>query len=862
MKPIIRTSRALKVAGIVLILLSLVLGLYALLNTGSGWNKLNEDMKVFGAETGFGEKLVFDDRYLSALSRIAAIPKEDTDARKEAARPFFRSWFNRTREAKKLFEKKIQDSAVMYLTDILQAQNYLDKYDEDVESRLESQAIQEMFEYINELSAPPKKGGKLASMQVASLEPFFREQYDAFLAENGEEITGSWYEYIFSVYRMLKEEEENGNKIRDPKKWATESFTVEVYQEKLRAVVAEEKSGAADSFGELLADALKRKLNGEDPDFDGMLEQAAEALDAKYPNQNIGGTVSTKTAIAGCLPVLLSGKTSFDGSYNALADYVRRNRIMAMITDNRPDDTGLTEVRGGLTYTDNGDGTITISASEGDEIPIGPRYTINVEQLPNADVEQFEDEFLDSCIKEADNRSDISIISGYWAVAAKYATLCGIGILLLILSRLIRWALFRWLLKTRETAGIQEDPDVLLRVEHLKQYFKSGPAVTKAVDDISFFIKKGEVFGLVGESGCGKTTTGRTIINLYDPTEGNVYFDGLKISSMLNGLPVLKAQIRDDFARRIGEASGKKDRDEVRRLKAQRKEALDQAERNAWESYVEKSKCVQFYREKRLKELKEAYDADMASLSGKAAEDRTRKYNTEKKVAAKDNVMTRMQMIFQDPIASINPRMTVREIIAEGLRIRGVRDKEYINKKVYEMLELVGLVREHADRYPHEFSGGQRQRIGIARAIIMEPDLIIADEPISALDVSIQAQVINLLNDLRERMGLTIMFIAHNLSVVKYFSDRIAVMYFGHIVELATSDELFAHPLHPYTKSLLSAIPYPDPHYEKTRKRIEYIPAKAHDYSVDKPELREIVPGHYIHCNETEYQQYLKEIGL
>ena len=143
----------------------------------------------------------------------------------------------------------------------------------------------------------------------------------------------------------------------------------------------------------------------------------------------------------------------------------------------------------------------------------------------------------------------------------------------------------------------------------------------------------------------------------------------------------------------------------------------------------------------------------------------------------------------------------------------------------------------------------------------MEPSLIIADEPISALDVSIQAQVINLLNDLRERMGLTIMFIAHNLSVVKYFSDRIAVMYFGHIVELATSEELFAHPLHPYTKSLLSAIPYPDPHYEKTRKRIEYVPAKVHDYSTDKPSLREIVPGHWIQCNEAEYQQYLKEIA-
>ena len=177
------------------------------------------------------------------------------------------------------------------------------------------------------------------------------------------------------------------------------------------------------------------------------------------------------------------------------------------------------------------------------------------------------------------------------------------------------------------------------------------------------------------------------------------------------------------------------------------------------------------------------------------------------------------------------------------------------------MLELVGLVREHAGRYPHEFSGGQRQRIGVARAIIMNPDLIIADEPVSALDVSIQAQVINLLNELREKFGLTILFIAHDLSVVKYFSDRIGVMYFGKMVELASSDELFAHPLHPYTRSLLSAIPLPDPEYEKKRKRIVYNPLAEHDYSVDKPSFREVAPGHFVQCNEAEYQEYLKQLN-
>jgi oligopeptide transport system ATP-binding protein len=204
--------------------------------------------------------------------------------------------------------------------------------------------------------------------------------------------------------------------------------------------------------------------------------------------------------------------------------------------------------------------------------------------------------------------------------------------------------------------------------------------------------------------------------------------------------------------------------------------------------------------------------------------------------------------------------MTVREIIAEGLVIQGERDKKVIDEKVYEMLELVGLVREHAGRYPHEFSGGQRQRIGVARAIIMNPDMIIADEPVSALDVSVQAQVINLLNELREKFGLTILFIAHDLSVVKYFSDRIGVMYFGKMVELASSEELFRNPMHPYTRSLLSAIPLPDPIYEKSRQRISYNPLAEHDYTVDKPSFREISPNHFVMCNEAEFQKYQAEL--
>jgi oligopeptide transport system ATP-binding protein len=204
--------------------------------------------------------------------------------------------------------------------------------------------------------------------------------------------------------------------------------------------------------------------------------------------------------------------------------------------------------------------------------------------------------------------------------------------------------------------------------------------------------------------------------------------------------------------------------------------------------------------------------------------------------------------------------MTVRDIIAEGLLIKGIKDKEYIDQKVFEMLETVGLVREHASRYPHEFSGGQRQRIGVARALIMEPSLIIADEPISALDVSIRAQVINLLDELRNNMGISILFIAHDLSVVKYFSDRIGVMYYGKMVELADAEELFKHPFHPYTRSLLSAIPQPDPNYEKNRKRIVYNRIADHDYRTSKPSFREVTPGHFVLCNDEEFARYQSEV--
>lgn len=419
-----------------------------------------------------------------------------------------------------------------------------------------------------------------------------------------------------------------------------------------------------------------------------------------------------------------------------------------------------------------------------------------------------------------------------------------------------------------------ENKKVLLKVEHLEQYFKLGKKTLKAVDDVNFEIYEGEVFGLVGESGCGKTTTGRSIIKLYDITGGSIYFDGSRIAAGINEYKEAIANVKNEYrkiAKDINQQLKTASEDEKvslsNKLADAKSKCDDVVAKNVEE--IKKAKydhknCDKEFAAHQVELVKEKYAPLLEKLDSKSDEEKAEimeKYNEEIRLAKKDRIMNKMQMIFQDPIASLDPRMTVHDIIAEGLVVRGIRDKKFIDQEVYRVLELVGLVPEHASRYPHEFSGGQRQRIGIARAIILNPQLIIADEPISALDVSIQAQVINLLNELRDKMGLTTLFIAHDLSVVKYFSDRIAVMYYGKIVEMASSDELFKNPLHPYTKSLLSAIPLPDPHYEKKRKRIIYNPLIDHDYSIDKPQMREIKPGHLIYCNETEFELYKKNLN-
>jgi len=313
----------------------------------------------------------------------------------------------------------------------------------------------------------------------------------------------------------------------------------------------------------------------------------------------------------------------------------------------------------------------------------------------------------------------------------------------------------------------------ILSARNIKKYFNVSGGTLKAVDGISFDIYKGETLGLVGESGCGKTTAGRTIIRLYEPTGGELFFEGQDIYkiSRHNMKPV-----RRNF-----------------------------------------------------------------------------------------------QMIFQDPYASLNPRMTVEEIIAEPLEIHGIyKSEKQRRERVYELLQLVGLNEEHALRFPHEFSGGQRQRIGVARSLALNPKFIVCDEPISALDVSIQAQVVNLLKNLQNQMGLTYLFIAHDLSMVRYISDRVGVMYLGMMMELSKSEELYDHPIHPYTQALLSAIPIPDPEIQRSRKRIILegdVPSPIDPppgcrfadrcfYTIDEcrkvtPEFKEVRPEHFVACHRS-----------
>ena len=809
MKAMNKFASALRAIGVVLLVLALAMSIYNLATGNSKWQTMAAQLQKNGVSTGIISRLQFDHALFPAMAEVAPDKESTMAVRSAKVREHFEGFVNNVEKKQPEVTQQKIDEVYAYFNNEFDAAAYGNQYAQWLD-RQEDREVAAVISALDALSAPAGKAGKkLAKLQV-SCDKAMAAAYEELAAAHGEEA-GSYLEFLLTVQAMIDQAKAAGETVTGAEAYIKAGLDYEAYKAQLAVVQSTERASEAGILDEFAALA-QAKAEGKAADFEAFFQAVYAEMNAKYPDV----TAPSYEAFVTSTRKLLDAGSTFDGSYATIQ-----------------------------------------SAAQDAQV-----------ELNSGSFTTFIGNFSRDVVKEADGATVFAVL---WAVTGNMVWFVVAGVALIIIGIAIKKAVYAKLLHDMEVADVTEDDDILLSVKGLKQYFRAGDYVTKAVDDVNFFVKKGEVFGLVGESGCGKTTTGRTIINLYDPTEGDVYFQGLRISSSQNGLPVLIRSLKNEANAKIEALKEKVKKDpsckdevnaEIKAIRAAMNVEIEKARDAALESTVEKSKCVQKYREKRQKELTAEFEQDAKTLTGAALEERKQRYDVEMKVAAKDNIMTRMQMIFQDPIASINPRMTVREIIAEGLIIRGVKDKKYIDEKVYEMLELVGLVREHADRYPHEFSGGQRQRIGIARAIVMQPDLIIADEPISALDVSIQAQVINLMNDLRNRMGLTILFIAHNLSVVKYFSDRIAVMYFGKIVELATSDELFEHPLHPYTKSLLSAIPYPDPHYEKQRQRIVYKPAESHDYSVDKPSMHEITPGHFIYCNEAELARYKKELGL
>ena len=392
----------------------------------------------------------------------------------------------------------------------------------------------------------------------------------------------------------------------------------------------------------------------------------------------------------------------------------------------------------------------------------------------------------------------------------------------------------------KEFAAAHEDLNVkketVLEVNHLSMYFPVNVGFMKskylkAVDDVSFTVKRGETVGLVGESGCGKTTLGRTILQLYKPTAGRIIFNGQRVNpgtkmdiDELNGKINEMKDLILDLEPRVENG----DREAENQIKLAN-DRIERLQRN-----IDKIKASKKYYKKLIKEFRK-----------------------------------HAQMIFQDPYSSLDPRMTVEDIIAEPLDAHKIcKTKEERHRRVEELMKMVGLSSEHATRYAHEFSGGQRQCIGIARALALNPEFIVCDEPVSALDVSIQAQVINTFKELQEKLKLTYLFVAHNLLVVRHISNRIAVMYLGHIVEFADSDELFENPLHPYTNSLLSAIPVPDPDVARNNKRIimqgdipsplnapsgcpfrTRCPKATPECAKSRPKLVEVKPGHQVACH-------------
>ena len=546
-------ASVLKTIGLVVMAIAIVMSIYVVANDGAGWSTLSGALRSYQQNASVVTRAWFDKQYFSAMIDAASTKTLGGDVRQNRALTFYTTWVNELAAGQDALSKQKLDAFCADFDQNFDVDAYLTLYEQQ-ESGSDSRLLAESFDYLNEVMTPAAPKGKPIKIATANTEPDVAAFYETFAQEHGEEA-GSYLEFVETLTTMVRASVDAGNKPASMKKYLN-ALSFEDYAAALAEQRTLERVDTEDIRDEFAA-LVEQKKQGEAIDLEAFVQSKYEALQARYPSENLG----TLDVFATTLLERMQSE-DFDGSLSSLLKAVQ----------------------------------VSVAAA--------PTYQTALKSL------------AETTVKKSDDSNAISLVIALWWLAARWVWLWLVGIVLLIIARVMNAITDKVTLARLEHAGIEEESDVLLRVNHLKQYFRSGDYINKAVDDVSFYIKKGEVFGLVGESGCGKTTTGRTIINLYDPTEGDVYFQGLRISSTQNGLPVLIRSLKNDFEEKQRQmkaalkekteknpaqaAALKAEYDQkIKEMRKELKEKIRQARTNALESSVEKSKCVEKYREKR-----------------------------------------------------------------------------------------------------------------------------------------------------------------------------------------------------------------------------------------------------------------------
>ena len=562
-------ASVLKTIGLVVMAIAIVMSIYVVANDGAGWSTLSGALRSYQQNASVVTRAWFDKQYFSAMIDAASTKTLGGDVRQNRALTFYTTWVNELAAGQDALSKQKLDAFCADFDQNFDVDAYLTLYEQQ-ESGSDSRLLAESFDYLNKVMTPAAPKGKPIKIATANTEPDVAAFYETFAQEHGEEA-GSYLEFVETLTTMVRASVDAGNKPASMKKYLN-ALTFEDYAAALAEQRTLERVDTEDIRDEFAA-LVEQKKQGEAIDLEAFVQSKYEALQARYPSENLG----TLDVFATTLLERMQSE-DFDGSLSSLLKAVQ----------------------------------VSVAAA--------PTYQTALKSL------------AETTVKKSDDSNAISLVIALWWLAARWVWLWLVGIVLLVIARVMNAITDKVTLARLEHAGIEEEGDVLLRVNHLKQYFRSGDYINKAVDDVSFYIKKGEVFGLVGESGCGKTTTGRTIINLYDPTEGDVYFQGLRISSTQNGLPVLIRSLKNDFEEKQRQmkaalkekteknpaqaAALKAEYDQkIKEMRKELKEKIRQARTNALESSVEKSKCVEKYREKRKAELTAAFEADSKTLS-------------------------------------------------------------------------------------------------------------------------------------------------------------------------------------------------------------------------------------------------------